>query len=155
MREEGRKTIVSSGFEKKSHKYQSKVSCSVYYRNAANVLKEQISETLDGELVHSTHVGQSISHAINAEVGSKVCLAVEKSIKCSEDLSHSWKTIGSNGTKSSVGSHQIFSGKTQVSLSAGALQFHQLHLILSNFLEDRRRMPITCGRNLVMCGPAS
>lgn len=56
LRDEAEITVFSSGFEKETLQYEGIVSYSVYFRDAANVLDEQISESLDEEFFHSSHV---------------------------------------------------------------------------------------------------
>lgn len=48
-------------------------------------LKEEISESLDEKVIHSSHVGQNFSRAMKAEVGTKACPVHGKLIKCSKN----------------------------------------------------------------------
>lgn len=101
LRGEAEKTSFSSSFEKKTLECQRMFSCLIYLKTAANVLREKISKTSDEEFIHCSHVGQNFSHALYAKVGPKTCSAIERFIKCSKELSQSWETTKSDGTKSS------------------------------------------------------
>lgn len=129
------------------------VSCSVYLRDVANVLREQISESLDEEFVHTSDMSQNFSLVVNAENGTIAWPAIERFIKCSKDISLSWKTAESYKIESSVGCFQVFSEKPQVSLSAGALQLYLLHVTILDFSEEPLRKLISSGRPVVMYLP--
>lgn len=81
---EARKIVLPSGSEKKTLEYHSMPSCSVYPRDAENVLRGQISETFDNEFIHSSHESQNITRAMNTEFGTKAYSAVERFIECSK-----------------------------------------------------------------------
>lgn len=66
--------------------------------------------------------------------------------KYSKDSCTSWKTLESDVIKSTVGGFQIFSDRSHVSLSTGALQIYTILIILFNFSEERRRVLITSRR---------
>lgn len=94
-------------------------------------------------------MGQNFLHAVKADVVIRACPAIERFIACSENLSYSWKTTESDGTKASVGYLQIFSDKSQVPLPTEALHLHWFLVTLLNFSEERHRELITSRRILV------
>lgn len=130
LQEEAKKTVFSSGFEEETSECHSVNFCSVYPKDAANYLREPIWETLYEKSIHRSREVQDFSHAMNAEVVTNESPAVARLVKSSKDMSHSWKITESVGMKFYVGCHQIFCNKSQVLLSAGDLQFYQLHVTL-------------------------
>lgn len=110
-RAEAEKTIFPSGFEKQTIEYQSTVLCSVHFRDAAWVLKERISETIDDEVIHSSHEDKNFSHFRNGEIGTKPCPAAERSTKCTKDSLVSWKGAGSDAIEPPAGCLQILTDK--------------------------------------------
>lgn len=58
---------------------------------------------------------------MNAEVGTKTCPAVQRVIKRSKHLSHTWKDTEGDGINESVGCLQAFNEKSQISLFVVAL----------------------------------
>lgn len=83
-RDEAEKTVFSSGLKEKTVEYRNTVSCPPDIQDPARLLKEHVSETMEDEVIQGSHKDLNYSHVTNAEIGIKVCFAVEKSIKCSK-----------------------------------------------------------------------
>lgn len=79
-------------FEPKSLKRKKIVLCPFCFNNATEELKEQIGETYDETASQSSSKGQSITHTMKADVGTKSCSADEKYSRYSKFLSASRKT---------------------------------------------------------------
>lgn len=91
LRTEAEKTVFSSGLKRKTFELQSMVSLSLYLKDPASVLRNRILETIDQEIIRSSHERQNISHAINAKVGTKASPVPERFINCYNDVLTSWK----------------------------------------------------------------
>lgn len=52
--------------------------CSSKFRDASWVLEEQIVETRDEDVFHSSPKGQSVTPIMIADIGIKACPAVER-----------------------------------------------------------------------------
>lgn len=82
LRDEVEKTVFSSEVEK-IIEWHNTVSCSEFLRDAASVLKEQISETMDDKFIPSFHKRQIFSYITNAKIGINACFDVKRHMKCS------------------------------------------------------------------------
>lgn len=86
-------------------------------------------------------------------MGTNACLTVRIFLRCSKNISPSWKSTESDRIKSLDGCLLIFNEKSQVSLFVGALQFYLLHGTLLNVLKEHCRELISSERTVVACLP--
>lgn len=61
----------------------------------------------------------------------------------SEESGICWKNLEMDGERSCIHGLQIFSDKSQISLSAGSLFFYPVHVTYITFMEDGRRKHIS------------
>lgn len=76
--------------------------CTLYFRDPAKALLEQVSECTNDEIHHHTNMNGIFTHPLNAEIGKKECTAVERFINWSENVSLSEKKVREDGVSSSV-----------------------------------------------------
>lgn len=125
----------------------------MYLKDETNFLFDKTSEKLDYKCFYSFHARQTFPHQINANIQNKACPTAKQLSKCSKTISLSWKPTDSDGVSSSAGFLKLISDKSQVSLSAGAMQFYPLHATLSKFSGKRRRKWISIGRAVMTYVP--
>lgn len=146
LRNEAEKNVSTSNvFLREQSHLRTRFLCLICVRDANTVLREQVCECLDEKVTRSSGETHEYSNAPNSETGSKACSAVETFIQCSNYTSLLWKTFDSDRIMYFVGCQQIFSDKTQVSLSAESLQFYVLHVSFLNFSKERRRKLVSNG----------
>lgn len=118
------------------------VSCTLYSHDLRKMLREQVFKCPSDEF-STIWVQKAFLYTHVMLILKKACTAVERFIKFNDDVLLSWKACKEDGVASFVGSLQLFSFKSQNSLSDGALQFYRLEATLLNFSERRRRA-LTC-----------
>lgn len=114
----------------------------MYFSGAASISKEPILETMDDGFTQGPRKSQKLPYVANVEISSKSCPAVERSVYCSKNSPVLLEAVGIDGMKSTVGSLQLFSNKSLMSLSAVVLQFYPIHITLLKFSGEHRRKPI-------------
>lgn len=79
----------------------------------------------------------------------KVCEALEETVQRGANILVAWRDLRIDWVLSIAGTLQIYSDKSQISLSAGALDFCTLHITYVNFTENCRISHISTGRSIV------
>lgn len=100
-------------------------------------------------MILSTLENSTSCHPMNSNIDSAACLTALKQIKTSFGHLVSWKYGHTDGIQSAIGCLQIFSEKSQTSISAGATQFYPIHVTLQNLKEDARRINNVIGTTVV------
>ncbi|NJK52916.1 MAG: hypothetical protein HC936_08975 [Leptolyngbyaceae cyanobacterium SU_3_3] len=141
--------LVDQGFERKDFETSVGLSCTLFLKNAASVLEQQISAVNNDDFYHEPGPQVPQSHPMNAKLGVFARDAVEQHIKSSEMLESIWNIGSHDKWKSVVGCVQLYSDKSQTSLKAGGLTFYPLHITLMNFSEKIRRLQIMSGATVL------
>lgn len=96
-----------------------------------------------------------LSHPTNAEIETRACAAVKHVVKARLRSSAQWKDEIDDSIQPAVGCLQIYSDKTQKSLSASSNSFYPLYVTLLNFIKHMRRRLIVLGSTEVEYLPRS
>lgn len=97
-------------------------------RNPSERQKEKVAVCNPEQFVCCFGTDSVISNSLNAEIEKNACPAVQKAVSTSEDPDMSWKTSEKDGTMSVVGCIELFSDKSQISLSTSSKKFFPLHM---------------------------
>lgn len=92
---------------------------------------------------------------MNGDIGLEGCAVPFAYKHLSTNILVSWETSKNDIIDSAIGSLQIFSGKSQTSLSAGAMRFPPLHITVQNFTEAERSQHISDRSTVVAYLPVS
>lgn len=92
---------------------------------------------------------------MNAMLGKEMCPAVENEIKGNSDPSVFWNCLKTDGIESIVGAIQVFSDKSQMTLSSDSVQFYTLHLTLLNLRNETHTRHINSGSSVISYLPCS
>lgn len=88
----------------------------MYCKDPVKVLKEQLSKSLEDNIISPSTSGLGVCHPMNERVG-KVCRRVQDVIDQSLDASVSWRNLRIDGEQSVVSALLVYSNKSQVSLT--------------------------------------
>lgn len=111
----------------------------MYTKNSVILNQDRVRQTSEIDLILSIPKNATVCHPMNGNVDSTAFLAASKRIKSSFEHSVSQKYRHIDGFQSVVMCLQIFSDKSQTSLSAEAIQFYPLHVTLQNVKENARQ----------------
>lgn len=105
--------VIRTGFCRYELRSSSGLSYTFFCCNTVDVLKEQVQECSDHEIIYISGEQSFMSNPFNAEISIEACIAVRKAIICSEDSDVSWKAFETDAKISTVGCVQRFSDKSQ------------------------------------------
>lgn len=141
-------TLRRQGFQENEVHCDGGLRYVVFYKSPIDVLREQIRNTFSDDIICSPTASNIMSHPMNSKLGNKLVPLVKSIICKSESSTVTWREVGLDGEQSVVACIQLFSDKSQASLSASAFKFYPLHINLLNYREAERRSHITDGRTV-------
>lgn len=86
---------------------------------------------------------------MNDRIGADACDGVELAVQSCHNHNVIWKKEEKDKVQSVVGCLQLYSEKSQTSLSAAPYAFHPLHITLLYFSKEMRRKQIVFGSSVV------
>lgn len=120
-----------------------------HWRNPINILQRQIATTPSTGLIITPCSGDIITHPLNSRLGNEAFPCAEAYIKSHSNIDVIWMDSATDNEQSFIAGLQLFSDKSQTSLSSGSVQFYPLHVTLLNFTEEYRRRHIMNGDTIV------
>lgn len=141
-------SLTKQGFVEHKRRSASEMSYAVYCRDPLHVIREQVRLTPTSDIIIRYIPSEEYSHPLNSGIGRNVLPLAEDYIQRHTNNDVRWHSIHSDGEQSCIGCLQLFSDKSQTSLSAGAFKFYPIHITLLNFTETTRRKHICDGRTV-------
>lgn len=108
-------------------------------QSSYTVLMKQISKPRMEEIVEEHFHSTASSQPINAATGREAFKVVKKEMKASASESVPWKNAATSSARSAVGWLQLYSDKSQTSMSPRSLVFAPKHGTQISFLEGTRK----------------
>lgn len=127
--------ISETGSKKNDGQCSNDIYCTIYKWCAKDLLCQKIRNSTQVNITpkHSSH--ETAAVLMTAAIRSETFKALEESVKRISDRSLIWNTFKKYGDTSFVGWYQIYSSRSQTSLSSAAIFFHSPHLTLLNFFK--------------------
>ena len=141
--------IERRGF--KSHEIISDggITTEIFMRDPIEVLRTQFEHTLIEDIViDPTDNFTTRTHPMNSEMGVGAARKAIEEIKCSSDPEVFWRNMKVHRSQSIMALLQLYSDKSQTSLSQNNFSFYPVHINFLNFKERVRREHISSGRSI-------